>query len=232
MSLRPAAVVTSGPVPAIPPHLVARLSPAGGAEHRQQLSPGAARRLPSRQLGPTRRSGESPSDGSAAVSAVWSVGGSWARSRLASPGGVSCAAPRSWGAWGGGLKAWGEERFPLHVPLQVSLRETCGGWGASDGDAQHRNVRCADDHPLGASGRTATSVATAIIDYVAGARTGPLVRLAPACRTTARYFPEGSFSIDTGTIGPYVPRAGNGALSKMLSELVGRVGIEPTTQGL
>ena len=44
VSLRPAAVVTSGLVPAVPPHLVARLSPAGCAEHRQQLSPAAASR--------------------------------------------------------------------------------------------------------------------------------------------------------------------------------------------
>lgn len=44
VSLRPAAVVTSGLVAAVPPHLVARLSPAGCEEHRQQLSPGAARR--------------------------------------------------------------------------------------------------------------------------------------------------------------------------------------------
>lgn len=41
----PAAVVTSGLVTAVPPQLAARLSPAGSAEHRQQISPGIARRL-------------------------------------------------------------------------------------------------------------------------------------------------------------------------------------------
>ena len=125
MSVERGVVGVSGLAPSVGPRLLGRLSEAARREHRWQLDaaapllavPTSGRQCRRRAAGARRGEGLR---GEVAVSAFRAV-------PRAVGSRVGCPAPSCRAASEGGVRASCAGRFPLYTPLQVSLRETCGG---------------------------------------------------------------------------------------------------------